>query len=144
MALVTIGYEGRTAPELVDELVGAGVDVLVDVRFTPMSRKAGMSKRRLEEALTAVGIDYVHLPELGNPPENRDTYRAGDRAARTRLRQRLRSAAGRAAVQRVVELATNGTAALLCLEREPDNCHRAQVADEARRLAPDLTVDHIL
>jgi len=55
MGLVTIGYEGRTAPELIDELVRAGVDVLVDVRFTPVSRKAGMSERRLGEALTAVG-----------------------------------------------------------------------------------------
>jgi uncharacterized protein (DUF488 family) len=143
MGLVTIGYEGRTAPELIDDLVRAGVNVLVDVRFTPMSRKAGMSKRRLDEALTPVGIGYVHLPELGNPPENRDAYRAGDPAARTRLRARLRTAAGRAAVARVVELATNGTAALLCLEREPDNCHRSQVADEARRLAPDLPVVHL-
>jgi uncharacterized protein (DUF488 family) len=143
MGLVTIGYEGRSAAELIDALVRAGVDVLVDVRFTPMSRKAGMSKRRLDEALAAVGIDYAHLPELGNPPENRDAYRAGDAAARSRLRQRLRTAAGRAAVQRVVELAINGTAALLCLEREPENCHRSQVADEAHRLAPDLTVDHI-
>jgi uncharacterized protein (DUF488 family) len=108
-----------------------------------MSRRAGVSKHTLAESLAAVGISYVHLPELGNPRDNRDAYRAGDSAARSRFRARLRSAAGRAAVQRVVELANNGTAALLCLERVPDRCHRAQVADEARRAGSDLTVEHL-
>jgi uncharacterized protein (DUF488 family) len=140
--LVTIGYEGRTAEQLVAELVELGVGVLVDVRLTPMSRKPGMSKRRLAEAVEAAGISYLHLPELGNPRDNREAFRAGDASARSRLRARLRSAAGAQAVRRVVELAGTGTVALLCLERDPEHCHRAIVAEEAQRIDADLAVEH--
>ena len=68
-ALVTVGYEGRTATELVAVLAEAGVTVLADVRLTPLSRKPGLSKRKLADSLTAAGIEYLHLPALGNPAE---------------------------------------------------------------------------
>lgn len=73
MVLVTVGYEGRTAGELVVTLAEAGVDVLVDVRLTPLSRKPGLSKRQLADALAAAGVEYVHLPALGNPKDNRES-----------------------------------------------------------------------
>ena len=45
--IVSVGYEGRTAEELVTALVDAGVSTLVDVRENAISRKSGMSKRAL-------------------------------------------------------------------------------------------------
>src|SRR3954471_17458392 len=58
--LVSIGYEGKTVVDLVAQLLEQGVRVLVDVRLTPLSRKPGLSKSKLAEALVAVGIIYVH------------------------------------------------------------------------------------
>jgi uncharacterized protein (DUF488 family) len=78
-----------TAEELIDELTELGVRVLVDVRLNPLSHKPGLSKRRLAEAVEAAGMSYLHLRELGNPKDNRDAFRAGDPAARARLRDRL-------------------------------------------------------
>jgi len=138
--LLTIGYEGRSAQQLLDDLAHAGATVVVDVRQTPASRMAGMSKRRLSDALVAAGISYVHMPELGNPRENREALRIGGPAARARYLDRLYTPEGEAAVRRVIDLASAGTAVLLCLEREPDNCHRRIVADEARRIQPGLEV----
>jgi uncharacterized protein (DUF488 family) len=59
--LLSVGYEGRTAQSLVQLLVDAGVDVVVDVRLTPLSRKPGLSKTRLGELLADVGVEYRHL-----------------------------------------------------------------------------------
>lgn len=63
--LVSIGYEGRTALELIATLSQLGVSVLVDVRLTPLSRKPGLSKTKLGLAAAEAGIRYVHLPALG-------------------------------------------------------------------------------
>ena len=64
---MSIGYEGKTVDDLVAQLLEQGVPVLVDVRLTPPSRKPGLSKTKLSEALAAVGIGYVHHRALGNP-----------------------------------------------------------------------------
>jgi hypothetical protein len=78
VSLVSIGYEGRTADELIATLVDARVTMLVDVRPTPRSRKPGLSRRRLQASLEAVGIEYRHVSALGNPKENREHFRTGD------------------------------------------------------------------
>jgi uncharacterized protein (DUF488 family) len=140
--IVTVGYEGRTAEELVDELSRLGVRVLVDVRLTPLSRKPGLSKRRLASAVESAGITYMHLPELGNPKDNRDAFRAGKPAARSRFRARLRTPAGADAVRRVAELAGEARVALMCFERDHSTCHRQLVSHEVQRVDPDLSVVH--
>jgi Domain of unknown function DUF488 len=88
--IYSVGYEGMTARALVDSLVGARVATLVDVRLTPASRKPGFSRKALTAALDVAGIDYVHEPDLGNPPDNRDSFRTGDgNEGRRRMRERL-------------------------------------------------------
>ena len=73
---MSVGYEGRTVEDLVQRLLAENVQVLVDVRLTPLSRKPGLSKTRLARALKAVGISYVHHRALGNPKDNRAGFRA--------------------------------------------------------------------
>lgn len=140
-ALLTIGYEGRTVSGVVTMLSGAGVTVLVDVRLNPVSRKPGMSKRGLADHLELAGIRYVHLPDLGNPPDNRAALRAGDPAAVDRFRRLVR--ASPEALDTVASLTGSETVALLCLERSWIRCHRALVADELCRLHPDLAIRHL-
>src|SRR4030095_2585940 len=84
--LASIGYEGRTIDELCDVLVANAIDLLVDVRQTPMSRKHGFSKRTLAAALAARSIDYLHLPTLGNPRDNRAPFHGGASLAGGRQR----------------------------------------------------------
>ena len=76
--LISLGYEGRDAADLIEQLRASGVNALVDVRLTPLSRKPGLSKKRLAAALGEAGIAYVHLPQLRNPKENRASFRAGE------------------------------------------------------------------
>ena len=142
-ALVSLGYEGRSAQELVDQLVRNQVTTLVDVRLTPLSRKPGLSKQKLSAALSAVGIDYVHLRHLGNPKDNRDGFRSGDGASRARFHDVLRSPDGLAALRHVVDLIDGGTVALLCFERDHQICHRDVVLSEVRESRPHTQVVHL-
>lgn len=110
--LLTVGYEGRTAEEVAATLQAARVTVLVGVRLTPVSRKPGLSRRRLSERLDGEGIRYVHMPGLGNPRDNRAPLRASDPAAVDRFRDVMDSAGGAAGIEAVTALATSETVAL--------------------------------
>ena len=141
--LLTVGYEGRTADELVDVLAAAEVDVLVDVRLTPLSRKPGLSKRRLAEALDAANIQYVHLSALGNPSDNREGFRRGEPSSRDRFRALLQTAAAQRALEELRERVTDQRVALLCFERDADCCHRQLVSDYLLSGHHELEVVHL-
>lgn len=141
--LVSIGYEGRDVQALIRQLESLRVGVLVDVRLNPISRKKGMSKSALATALAAVGIRYVHHRELGNPKDNRDSYRSGDRAAYRRFEELLEAPAAEDALAHVTELLDGECVALLCFERDHSQCHRALVVDALREREPDLFVHEV-
>src|SRR5262249_28902657 len=80
MKLFTIGYEGATQSAVIGALQNAGVEVLIDVRAVPASRRAGFSKKLLAASLGDAGVDYVHLQALGTPKAGREAARAGRHA----------------------------------------------------------------
>ena len=128
--VVGVGYEGRDAEQFVHELLATGVDVVVDVRLTPISRKRGFSKRALAETLEEAGIRYEHLRALGNPKDNRAGFAGGAddlRAALDRYSTLLADADAVAALDRVAELATSERVAVLCFEAHDHRCHRQVV-----------------
>lgn len=138
--LVNLGYEGRSAQEVVDALVMHGVEILVDVRLTPISRKPGLSKSALSEALAAAGIKYVHCRGLGNPRDNREAFAhpgAPRQQARERFRARLNNGS-RDSLGEIAALARKTHVALLCYERKPSACHRDVIVEEAQRIDPAI------
>jgi uncharacterized protein (DUF488 family) len=141
--LVSLGYEGLTVEELIAHLLDESVTVLIDVRLNPLSRKPGMSKRRLAAALEAAGIRYIHLRALGNPKENRAGLRLGEQGSRDIFRRMLKGNEGSEALQHVAELLDGETVALLCFERDPRSCHRQLVAEEVRRAKPSVPLVEI-
>jgi uncharacterized protein (DUF488 family) len=141
--LLTVGYEGRTAAELVDILTEAEVDVLVDVRLTPLSRKPGLSKRRLADALVAAGVEYLHLPALGNPRENRDGFRRGEPGSRDSFRLLLQTPQAQQALDELRTRVADDRVALLCFERDADCCHRQLVSEHLLTGHGNLTVTHL-
>jgi uncharacterized protein (DUF488 family) len=137
---VTFGYEGRSAAEVVD--LARDAAVLVDVRYNALSHKPGLSKSRLGAALAEAGVEYLHLRALGNPRDNRDAFRAGDPGAYDVLRARLRTGEGADAVALVAERARHETVALLCVEREPERCHRSLVAEAVVERDPRVAAEN--
>jgi uncharacterized protein (DUF488 family) len=137
-ALISIGYEGRSVEELVQTLHGESVTVLVDVRLTPLSRKPGLSKRKLAAALGEAGIAYVHLPALGNPKDNRVAFRAGNPAAYERFGTLLTEDGAQQALSEIAELLDDNTVAVLCFERSHDECHRRLVVEAVLQRRPSV------
>jgi uncharacterized protein (DUF488 family) len=137
----TIGYERLLPPELVAELEAAGVERVIDVRFRPQSRRAGMSKTRLGERLADEGIAYESRRTLGTPPDIRWLFRAGRvEEARTRFATHLEATAGDELDALASELDHGPRTALLCLEADPADCHRRVVAEALVRRRPGLHV----
>jgi len=142
-AVTTVGYEGRTAGELVDLMQRSGVTLLVDVRLTPISRKPGLSKTKLGDALREAGIEYLHMPTLGNPQDNREGYRQAEASAVARFRSLMRGAAARHALDGLAARIADESVALLCFERDHATCHRSLVIEALRQRTDELTVHNI-
>lgn len=128
-----IGYEGQTLDAFISKMSLRGVQTLVDVRLNAISRKRGFSKTALSEALRAAGIEYLHLPELGNHRDNRDGYATTDtieaHQARDRFRDVLTSDRAVSTLERLASLARDRTIALFCFEADEEHCHRQQVRE---------------
>lgn len=127
--LLTVGYEGRTVPELVVLLQGARVEVLVDVRERPQSRRPAFNKSRLARALRSAGVRYAHVRALGSPAAIRHAAQADGNFARfmRKFKAYLNGQADQ--VTRVARLALKRRVCLLCFERSASMCHRTEVAD---------------
>ena len=142
--LYSVGYEGLKVEALVDRLTFAKVSLVVDVRLNPVSRRPGYSRKALTTALLAAGIEYRHEPDLGNPPDNRDSFRRGDgEEGRCRMRELLENGSA-LALGRLIECARNARVAVLCVERDRLRCHRDVITDAVKEADPSIEVRQIL
>jgi transcriptional regulator with XRE-family HTH domain len=129
--IVSVGYEGRTIEAFVADLQRAGVRTVADVRLNAISRKAGFSKTRLKEALSAAGIGYRHLRSLGNAKENRQPFWDGRvEEGRRVFRETLRSPEAEASLLELANMAADEVIAVLCFESDVEMCHRKVIIDE--------------
>lgn len=127
-AIYTIGYEGASAEQVIAALRAHGIEILLDARYRPGSRKRGLSKTPLSEACNAVGIEYLHDRGLGTPPKTMKKLREEGIydwvAYRLFLREQTDSLANARA------LASRRRVCLLCYEADAATCHRSIVAEE--------------
>lgn len=141
MVLFTIGYERLLPGALVAELEASRVRRLIDVRFRPQSRRPGMSKTGLGALLAEHGIAYEHRRSLGTPPDLRWFYKH-DRVpeGRAAFEAHIEESAAPEIDALARELATAPPTALMCLEADPECCHRRVLSDALHRREPRLRV----
>jgi uncharacterized protein (DUF488 family) len=141
MRIFTIGYEGSTVPEFLAALRSAGVERVIDVRALPLSRRPGFSKSALRAALEEAGIEYLHLKALGTPADGRTAARAGRHEELKRIYAgQLELPEAMAQAVQMLDLAAEKPSALLCMERDPAQCHRTLLLDA---VAPSADVVHL-
>jgi uncharacterized protein (DUF488 family) len=117
-------------PAFIAALHEAGVELVLDIRAVPASRKKGFSKNLLAAHLDEAGIGYRHLRGLGTPKAGREAARAGDIAAFERIfRAQLEEPEAVLDLGEALELAQTKPVCLLCMERDPEHCHRLIVAE---------------
>lgn len=132
MTIYTIGHSTRSLEELVDLLRPNAVDLLVDVRTVPGSRRLPhFAKAALEAALPPRGLSYVHLKELGGRRRPRpDSVNTGWRNEAFRgYADHMATPEFEAGLERLRELAQGHVAAVMCAEAVPWRCHRSLLAD---------------
>ncbi|GAB2685561.1 DUF488 family protein, N3 subclade [Kribbella swartbergensis] len=141
--IATIGVYGFTAEAFVENLTGEGVGLLLDLRQRRGVRGREYSwanSAQLLRALAAADIGYRQVKELAPTTELRQLqYREDDRQG---VGKRNRIVLAPEYAERytreildpldldalVAELPTYSTTALLCVERDPEACHRSLVA----------------
>jgi hypothetical protein len=132
--LFTIGYEGVSIEQYLNTLIQKDIRVLCDVRNNPLSRKFGFSKRNLQKYLCHIGIEYIHLPELGISSNKRNAlcsdedYQSLFREYETSLPLHLESLDK---LHKLLE--TKSRIALTCFEHEPLHCHRHIIRDYLKK-----------
>lgn len=136
--LATIGYEAATVRSFLNALEDAGVDLLVDVRAVAMSRRPGFAKTALTANVESVGIDYLHLRDLGTPADGRAAARAGRHAEmREIFLAQLATPQAQLALETLGDLVrSRKRVAILCFEADPAHCHRTIVADALAERMP--------
>jgi uncharacterized protein (DUF488 family) len=140
----TIGVYGFDAESFHRALADAGVGLVVDVRQRRGVRGSEYSwanSQRLQAMLAGAGIGYEHRKDLAPTTELRQLQYAEDdrRGVGKRNRAELAPEYARRYVAEILDRVDLGEfvaglpegehAALLCVERDPEACHRSLITD---------------
>lgn len=144
--LFTIGYEGISLEEYLVRLLKNDVKVLVDVRNNPLSMKYGFSKSQLKKYCGSLGIDYVHIPEVGIQGDQRqelNTQSDYDKLFAVYRKNNLTHTITQQ--QQILNLLKqHKRIALTCFEANICQCHRKHLAEAIEHLPGfDYEVKHI-
>lgn len=118
---------------LVETLQAHNIQMLVDIRAFPMSRRLPQFNREsLEKSLPAAGIGYVWMKELGGYRKKlrEDSPNIGLRNASFRnYADYMLTAEFESAMAELVAVAGAAPTAYMCAERVYFRCHRMLVSD---------------
>ena len=145
LAIWTVGHSTRTIEEFIDILRQNQIEMLVDVRHFPGSRKfPHFNKIALHDDLATAGIRYEHLVELGGRrPVRPDSRNVAWRNASFRgYADYMETQPFREGVDRLLEIARAGRTAIMCSEAVWWRCHRSMIADYLKAIG--VHVFHIL
>ncbi len=155
--IVTIGVYGFDVESFLRRLLRADVRLLLDVRQRRGVRGpeyAWANSLQLQAALARAGIAYAHYPELAPTTELRHLQYAEDarQGVGKRSRRELAAEYVRRYTAEILDhadltpilstLPSSGTVALLCVERDPEACHRSLIA---QRLSTQhhIAIEHL-
>jgi uncharacterized protein (DUF488 family) len=145
--LLTVGHGRLDASELSALLHEASVELVVDIRRFPGSRRdPGLAREPLELRLAEGGIGYRWDPRLGGrrsspPGPSADPW--WQVAAFRAYAAHTRTPEFQAGLEELVTSATDNRAVVMCSESVWWRCHRRIVADVVA-LTTDVSVRHLM
>jgi uncharacterized protein (DUF488 family) len=145
LTIWTVGHSTLPIEEFMDILRDNQIEILVDVRHFPGSRKfPHFGKVALQEALVTAGIHYEHLVELGGRrPVSPNSHNSAWRNASFRgYADYMETQPFRDGIDRLLEIARGGRTAIMCSEAVWWRCHRSMIADYLKAMG--VRVIHIL
>lgn len=144
--LFTIGYEGISLEEYLVRLIKNDVKLLVDVRNNPISMKYGFSKSHLTRYCTGLGIQYIHIPEVGIHGNQRQQLNSQSDYDNLFKQYRETNLISTVEYQKRIlnSLKQYKRVALTCFEANICQCHRKHLAEAIGRLPGfEYDVKHI-
>jgi len=153
MRLLTIGHSNHPLDKFIGLLADNHVMILVDVRTSPYSRyNPQFNRESIASELHKHAIRYKYEGKnLGGRPSDPSCYKNGIVPGKDANYLRevdyqavMRQQWFQSAVDGLLTLAAEETAAIMCSEENPEECHRhhliRQYIVETR---PDVSVEHI-
>ena len=144
-SVLTIGHSTRSLDEFIEILKSFQIEILVDVRSFPGSRRyPHFNREALQGPLGASGIDYIHLPELGG--RRRPLPDSLNMAWRNKsfrgYADYMETDEFRDGIDQLLSLASNRRTVIMCSEAVWWRCHRSMISDYLK--AKGVDVIHIL
>lgn len=135
-ALFTIGYQGISLEKYLKRLVENDVKLLVDVRKNALSMKFGFSKTLLKRYCNSLGIEYIHIPEVGIESDKRKELKTQEDYDDLFQKYRKTTLANTQDAQlKILELIKEyKRIALTCFEADPLQCHRTHLAESIHNI----------
>lgn len=128
----TVGHSNHPLEKFVGILKAHGIERVIDVRRFPVSRKwPHFNAESLAASLSAEGIDYSGMPELGGrrKPRPDSPHTAWRTDAFRGYADFMGSPEFEESLGRAIALAGERRSALLCAEALPWRCHRSILSD---------------
>lgn len=134
--LFTIGYEGITLEAYLNKLIKNNIKVLCDVRKNALSMKYGFSKSQLLNACNGVGIEYIHIPEVGIDSEQRKELKTQNDYnllfEEYKSNNLIRTVDNQTEILNLLK--KNKRIALTCFEADICQCHRKHLSEAISNL----------
>jgi uncharacterized protein (DUF488 family) len=155
--IFTIGHSTRTQDEFIAILREFKIEMLVDIRRFPGSRRLPhFNRQELEQTLPAAGIEYIWLEDLGgrrSGPKLADSQNPGLTSPGFRhYADYMQTEQFQKAVERLIQIAlatakrseagSAKIAAIMCAEKLFWKCHRRLLSDYL--VAHGVQVEHIM
>lgn len=122
MRIYTLGHSTRSLEEFIDILKNFQIELVVDVRRFPSSKKfPWFNKESLEKELKKFNINYTHFPELGG--YRKEGYEAFSKSKEFKI-----------AIKKLLETIDNKTAVILCAEWNVMKCHRWYISEKLNKM----------
>jgi len=130
MKIYTIGHSTRTLEEFIIILKHYNIELLIDVRQFPGSKKfPWFNKENLQQELQNKGIEYIHFSELGG-------FRKEGYLAFSQTEEFSE------AIKKLLEVIDNKITTIMCAEKFFWRCHRKYVSSALVKL--NNQVIHVL
>jgi len=143
--LFTIGYEKRTIKEYIALLKKFNINVLIDVREVAWSYKQDFRKNTLDNFLKRENIQYIHLPEAGNPKEIRKSSENIKECLDNYRLYLSKTESGLKFLKFIILKSTlsQKNVCITCFERDFICCHRSIIIDAIEKNFANLNIVHI-
>jgi uncharacterized protein (DUF488 family) len=141
----TVGHSTLLIEKFLAVLGSFEIRLLVDVRSFPGSRRyPHFNRENLSSSLTAAGVEYIHMPELGGRRKAKpDSLNMAWRNESFRgYADYMETEAFQNGIERLMKLGRARRTAIMCSEAVWWRCHRSLIADYLK--GAGVTVTHIL